>query len=93
MIIFIRTQEAGFLAGDTETGFTAYAYPTSTHAVAAKRSPSHRAAIAKEMIANETAARRIVVSPKLAHEIAWQDSEHMKALRFEHRFFGAQSVA
>ena len=37
----------GFTCGDTETGHTAYAYPSSDHAVAAKRDPAR---VAVEML-------------------------------------------
>jgi hypothetical protein len=33
-------RSGGFMVGDTETGATAYAYPTSPWAVMAKRSPA-----------------------------------------------------
>lgn len=32
-------RDGGFTVGDTNTGMTGYAYPTSTHAVAARRKP------------------------------------------------------
>jgi hypothetical protein len=44
--------QGGFTCGDTITGLTAYAYPTSPHAVAAKRGPGM---VAEEMIAHEKA--------------------------------------
>lgn len=42
--------DGGFVAGDTETRITCYAYPTSSHAVSAKKKPQETA---DEMIAGE----------------------------------------
>lgn len=44
-IIYLFDTDGAFLAGDTETEATAYAYPTSIHATTAKRNP--------EKVANE----------------------------------------
>lgn len=54
-IVFNLESDGGFLAGDTETGFTSYAYPTSTHADFAKRQPGAQAKIAAEMMEVEIA--------------------------------------
>ncbi len=51
-IFHALTVDGAFVCGDTKSGFTSYAYPTSPHAVAARRKPKETAA---EMIANETA--------------------------------------
>lgn len=48
MIKFNFTNEGGFVAGDTDTGHTSYAYPASIHAKQAKREP---AKVAAEMMA------------------------------------------
>jgi hypothetical protein len=42
--------DGGFVVGDTETGITAYAYPSSEHATKARKNPS---GIASEMIKRE----------------------------------------
>ena len=49
-IVFGFTQDNGFVAGDITSGVTSYAYQTSTHANAAKRSPNK---VAAEMIEHE----------------------------------------
>lgn len=45
----------GFTVGDTVTRVTAYAYPTSTHADAARRNPEK---VAAEMIKDANASAR-----------------------------------
>lgn len=47
MILFGFTEDGGFVAGDSRTGRTTYAYPTSTYAVHAKHDPIK---VAKTMI-------------------------------------------
>lgn len=39
MIIYTFDRDGAFIAGDTDTEATSYAYPTSTYATAAKRDP------------------------------------------------------
>lgn len=46
--------DGGFVAVDLATGISAYAYPSSTHAVAARKRPVE---IAKKMLAKEIALR------------------------------------
>jgi len=46
-LIYKLTRDGGFLAGNTETDRTAYAYPSSPHARAALRKPE---AVAREML-------------------------------------------
>ena len=53
----------GFLAGDTDTGRTAYAYVTSTHAVKAKRHPDK---VAQKMMVSENALGE------------WRDAPHFR---------------
>lgn len=55
MIVYAFDPLSGFVCGNTETGLTSYAYPTSVHAVAAKRKPQETA---WEMLANEKASMR-----------------------------------
>lgn len=52
MILFYLDPQGGFTCGDTETGRTAYAYPTSPHADRAKR-PELRARTAATMVKRE----------------------------------------
>ena len=47
MITYDFGKDGSFVAGDTETSITAYAYPTSPQATKAKKSPLK---VAKEMI-------------------------------------------
>lgn len=49
-IVYKFETNGGFLAGDTESTFTSYAYPTSEHALKARKNPVK---VAREMIANE----------------------------------------
>jgi hypothetical protein len=65
MIIMKILDDGGFVCGDTATGRTAYAYPTSTHAVAAKRGKC--AATAREMLDGENGCG------------AWRDAATAKA--------------
>ncbi|NUB25743.1 hypothetical protein [Azospirillum brasilense] len=72
-ILFMRTPEGGFLAGDTETGLTSYAFPTSTHATRARK---HPAKIAAEMMASETASSRSAVPGAAARDAQWLEQLH-----------------
>ncbi len=47
--------DGGFTAGDTETGITAYSYPTSHYSTNAKR---HAAATAETMLRIEATSRK-----------------------------------
>ena len=47
MIVFRLLADGGFVAGDTATGRTSYAYPTSEHANIARRLPDR---VAREMM-------------------------------------------
>lgn len=55
-IVFVLDAQGGFTVGDTLTGRTSYAYPTSEHATAAKKNP-HK--VAAKMIANDALTTRI----------------------------------
>ena len=44
MIVYRMLDDGGFVAGDTATERTSYAYPTSTYATQAKRHPDRVAA-------------------------------------------------
>ncbi len=50
MVTYQLMTDGAFVAGDTETGRTSYAYPTSANAAGARRRPL---LIAKRMIAAE----------------------------------------
>ena len=50
-IVYTFDKDGAFVAGDTETRITVYAYPTSIHALGAKR---HAKAVARIMIEEET---------------------------------------
>ena len=54
-IRFKLETNGAFIAGDTETGRTAYAYPSSTYAMQAKRHPK---TVAAEMMADENSTGR-----------------------------------
>ena len=53
MIVHRLLPDGGFVAGDTDTGETSYAYPTSESATRAKR---HAELIAAEMVKRANAA-------------------------------------
>lgn len=53
MIICRHTPEGGFIAGDTETRITAYAYPSSTNATKAALGARAADRIARAMLAKE----------------------------------------
>lgn len=55
MIVFKMLDDGAFVAGDTETQRTSYAYPTSPHATEAKRKPID---VAHEMMKNENCSTR-----------------------------------
>jgi hypothetical protein len=52
MVVYEFGQDGSFVAGDTETGLTCYAYPTSPSATEAKRKGA-ALRIAKRMVAGE----------------------------------------
>lgn len=49
-IIFRMLDDGGFVAGDRDSEMTSYAYPSSPHAILAKKYPK---LIAEEMLASE----------------------------------------
>ena len=61
MIVYNLLPDGGFVCGDTQTRATSYAYPTSDHAVAARKNP---AKVAIDMVkqANEWLAGHDVCS-------------------------------
>lgn len=52
-IVHRHDKDGGFIAGDTTSLMTCYAYPTSPHARKAKRSADMAGRVAREMIAGE----------------------------------------
>jgi hypothetical protein len=65
-ILFKFDRDGGFICGDTETGRTAYAYPTSSWAIFAHRSrPSF---VASRMMAHENTCNYL-----------WRDADHFAA--------------
>ena len=57
-IIYKIEADGGFVCGDTNTGLTAYAYPTSPHASNAAKSPAQAQKTADAMIKAESPIRR-----------------------------------
>ena len=56
-IVYHMMPDGGFVCGDTKTRMTSYAYPTSWHAVIARRTPAH---VAAQMLAKETVWQRVL---------------------------------
>jgi uncharacterized protein (DUF608 family) len=54
-IVFKILPDGGFVAGDTATGVTSYAYPSSIYATAARKKP---AKVAADMIQGESSLSR-----------------------------------
>lgn len=55
MIVYKMLPDGGFVAGDMASQFTAYAYPSSPHALVAKKYPK---AVAEDMLGSERADYR-----------------------------------
>jgi len=51
--------DGGFVAGDTDSKLTSYAYPTSPHAIVAKKYAKH---VAEDMLAAESVWMRKIPS-------------------------------
>lgn len=66
MIEYKLDKDGGFFAHDTETGATAYAYPTSTHAVQARRNASK---VANEMMRNLRPYMKLPIIAELAADL------------------------
>ena len=60
--------DGGFVCGDSATGLTAYAYPCSAHAEAARRAPL---ATAQAMLAGEQRAFRVFESVREFDDLNW----------------------
>jgi hypothetical protein len=67
-IIYKIEADGGFVCGDTNTGLTAYAYPTSPHASNAAKSPAQAQKTADAMIKAESPIRR---SPNTDYYDKW----------------------
>jgi len=72
-LLYAFDEQGGFICGDTETGRTAYAYPTSTNATKALKNP---AKIAKYMMDHENTCSRI-----WRDKFFSKDMERMEKLR------------
>ena len=59
--VFKMLDDGGFVAGDADSRMTAYAYPTSPHAIVAKRYPK---LVAEEMLESERVCFRKVPAVK-----------------------------
>jgi hypothetical protein len=70
LIVYRFTPDGGFVAGDTESRLTAYAYPDSTCATQAKRNPP---LIARHMISQESASFRKLASVRDYDARNWQE--------------------
>jgi hypothetical protein len=55
--VFKTLEDGGFVAGDKDSRITSYAYPTSPHALLARRYPKY---VAAEMLKNERMSYRSV---------------------------------
>lgn len=60
-IRFRTLEDGGFVAGDTDSQITSYAYPSSPHALVAKRHPK---AVAEDMLGSEKIHYRQLESVK-----------------------------
>jgi hypothetical protein len=69
-IVYKLDADGGFTAGDRETGFTSYAYPSSIYAMYAKNDPQ---ATADRMmkVENDLASLRVVESVRQHDERNW----------------------
>lgn len=55
-ILYKVCEDGAFVAGDTESGLTSYAYPTSTHADDARRNarkPAYLERLARDMLKDQ----------------------------------------
>lgn len=75
-ILYLIDEQGGFLCGDTLTGITEYAYPTSDHATAAKRDPE---GVARTMLAK--AWRPPETFQPLATELQERDRRRIARLK------------
>lgn len=60
-IVFKMLDDGGFVAGDRDSEMTSYAYPSSPHAIVAKKYPK---LVAEEMIENERMNYRAIPAVK-----------------------------
>ena len=65
MIFHTRDQYGAFVAGDTETGRTAYAYSSSPNSDAARKAPRE---VAAEMMAHESKSLRSYLSSRADYD-------------------------
>ena len=81
--LFKIDDQGGFVCGDPDTRITAYAYPSSEHAVQAARSTVHAAKVASAMLLQETAWRNSALLQSLPTDIAAQDARNWAKLQPE----------
>jgi hypothetical protein len=72
MILYYLRPDGAFIAGNTKTGLTAYAYPTSPHAIEARTKP---AIVAERMMAGEV--DRVNLAPAQRAVAMLRDAERM----------------
>lgn len=77
MRFYLMTKDGGFRCGDTQTGRTAYAYPTSIRASAARRNPAQTAT---EMLTEANAFKLNVEISQVARDHAALEAEWMAEL-------------
>lgn len=78
MILFYTRPDGAFVAGDTRTGITSYAYPTSHHAQAARTRAAQTAA---RMLAEEMNRSRIPEANGQRERAFKRDAELLAELR------------
>jgi len=60
-VVFKMLDDGGFVAGDRDSGMTSYAYPSSPHAIVAKK---HAKLVAEDMLGSERMSYRAVPAIK-----------------------------
>jgi hypothetical protein len=60
-VVFAMINNGGFVAGDRDSGMTSYAYPSSPHALVAKKYPK---LVAEDMLGSERMSYRSVPAVK-----------------------------
>jgi len=60
-VIFKMLEDGGFVAGDRGSGMTSYAYPSSPHAIVAKK---HAKLVAEDMVTSERMSYRAIPAIK-----------------------------
>jgi len=71
-VVFKMLPDGGFIAGDTGSRLTSYAYPSSPHAIVAKKHPR---AVAEDMLGAEKVHYRQLDSVKEYDNRNWETLE------------------